>query len=323
MTTLSIMSKSISKEGKVRNCCAKVLIFLEACFAFFAYSLGAADCMKKYELTVCAVFQDEDFYLKEWLEFHKIVGVQHFYLYNNLSSDTSLEILKPYVESGLVEVIDWPVQTASERDYLENLQLPVYNHALKIAEGTSQWIAFIDLDEFLFPVKHSNLTEMLKDYQDCAGLGVNWQNFGTSWLETLPDNGLIIENLVYKAEREFVRNRIVKMIVQPQFVKEINNPHYFDFAEGYFAVDSSKRKLAAGEIMHPVVIDKVRINHYWSGTYDWLIHHKLPRRERWGLVFAPDVLELLIETLNREKDESALRFLPQLKESMFDMRGKD
>ncbi len=314
------MSKSYLRGGKVKSRYMNAWIFLSVCSTFFAYSLGHAECEKKYDLTVCAVFQDEDFYLKEWLEFHQIVGVQHFYLYNNLSSDRSLEILKPYVESGIVDLIDWPVETTCERDYLDNLQLPVYNHALKIAQNTSRWIAFIDLDEFLFPAVHANLIDLLDEYEDCAGLGVNWQNFGTSWLETLPDSGLIIENLIYKAEKDFLRNRIVKMIVRPQFVKEINNPHYFDFVEGYFAVDSAKRRLAPGEIMHPVVIDTVRINHYWSGTHDWLIHHKLPRRERWGLVFPSDVLELLIEALNREKDESALRFIPQLKEKMFDIR---
>lgn len=289
------------------------LTFFAASFAnSFACVSGGG---RKYDLTVCAVFQDEDFYLKEWLEFHKIVGVQHFYLYNNLSTDSYLTILRPYIESGEVDLFDWPVQTTSEADYLKNLQLPVYNHALTIAKQTSRWIAFIDLDEFLFPSVHPNLIEMLKEYEAIAGLAVNWQNYGTSGLEKLPEGGLIIENLIYKAEKEYIRNRIVKMIVQPQFVKAINNPHFFEYEEGYFAADSSKNRLVPG-MMHPVVIDTVRINHYWSGTYDWLIHNKLPRREQWGLVFPVEMLEFLMKALNEVKDECACRFLPQLKVNM-------
>lgn len=46
-------------------------------FAFPAYA--------QYELAICAIFQDEAAYLKEWIEFHKLVGVQHFYLYNHAS----------------------------------------------------------------------------------------------------------------------------------------------------------------------------------------------------------------------------------------------
>ena len=36
-----------------------------------------------YDLSVCAIFKDEASYLKEWIEYHKLVGVQHFYLYEN------------------------------------------------------------------------------------------------------------------------------------------------------------------------------------------------------------------------------------------------
>lgn len=269
-----------------------------------------------FDLSVCAVFQNESLYLKEWIEFHKIVGVQHFYLYNNLSTDNYLEILSPYIESGEVELIDWPVETHSERDYLDNLQLPVYNQGLSIAKETSRWIAFIDLDEFLFPVKHENLIEMLKEYEAYAGIAVNWQNYGTSGLDALPENGLIIENLIYKASADYSRNMIVKMIVQPLYVKAINNPHFFDYHEGYFAVNSSKEPLVPGVMMHPVIIETVRINHYWSGPLDWLMHHKIPRREEWGLVFPADYLEVLINTLNQEKDDCILRFLPQLKGNM-------
>ncbi len=36
------------------------------------------------------------------------MGAKHFYLYNNLSQDNYLEVLQPYIESGDVELIEWP-----------------------------------------------------------------------------------------------------------------------------------------------------------------------------------------------------------------------
>jgi hypothetical protein len=60
----------------------------------------------KYDLAICAIFQDEAPYLKEWIEFHRLVGVEHFYLYNHRSRDHYQEVLKPYILSGLVELID-------------------------------------------------------------------------------------------------------------------------------------------------------------------------------------------------------------------------
>ena len=38
---------------------------------------------KKYYCSICAIFRDEGTYLKEWIEYHRIIGIDHFYLYNN------------------------------------------------------------------------------------------------------------------------------------------------------------------------------------------------------------------------------------------------
>ena len=33
-----------------------------------------------YDLAVVAIFKDEARYLKEWLDYHLLAGVEHFYL---------------------------------------------------------------------------------------------------------------------------------------------------------------------------------------------------------------------------------------------------
>ena len=40
-----------------------------------------------YDLAVVAIFKDEGRYLREWLDYHLLAGVEHFYLYNNDSAD--------------------------------------------------------------------------------------------------------------------------------------------------------------------------------------------------------------------------------------------
>ena len=64
--------------------------------------------MKPY-LSICAIYRDEAPYLREWIEFHRLVGVERFFLYNNGSEDDHLEVLAPYVEDGIVVLHDWPV----------------------------------------------------------------------------------------------------------------------------------------------------------------------------------------------------------------------
>ena len=34
---------------------------------------------KKYTVAVCAIFKNESVFLKEWLEYHLLIGVEHFY----------------------------------------------------------------------------------------------------------------------------------------------------------------------------------------------------------------------------------------------------
>lgn len=54
------------------------------------------------------MFRNEAPYLYEWVQYHHTAGVDHFYMYDHLSTDNSLEVLQPFLEEGLFEVIPWP-----------------------------------------------------------------------------------------------------------------------------------------------------------------------------------------------------------------------
>ncbi len=95
-----------------------------------------------YDLAIVAIFKDEGKYLREWLDYHLLAGVEHFYLYNNDSSDDYKEILAPYVEANLVTLTDFPGKA---------MQYPAYEDAINKYRFESRYLAFIDLDEFIFP----------------------------------------------------------------------------------------------------------------------------------------------------------------------------
>lgn len=64
----------------------------------------------KYRISLCLIFKNEAPFLKEWLDYHLTVGIDHFYLYNNNSDDNFKDILQPYIEKGLVTLVDWPYE---------------------------------------------------------------------------------------------------------------------------------------------------------------------------------------------------------------------
>ena len=289
-----------------------IVWLLSLCCSFSSYA------REKYPLVICALFQNESFFLKEWIEFHKLVGVEHFYLYNNLSTDNYLEILTPYIQSGIVDLFDWPVTVNNQYEYLTELQLPIYNHALEIVRQSADWAAFIDLDEFLCPMRHLTLTQMLDAYRDYAGLSVNWQTFGTSRIENLRSEQLIIENLLWKAPSDWEFNKYTKMLVQPRYVHSFTqSPHYCVFYQGHFAVNSDKMPLDSFFGMQPILIDTIRIHHYWFGDRSWFLSNKMARREKWGtLPKNSDYLDSFINSFNQECDEAMLRFVSSLRANM-------
>ena len=67
-----------------------------------------------HPLVVCAIFKQEAHYLKEWIEFHRIQGFSKFFLYNNNSNDNYLEVLQPYIDKGIVDLTEWPMQSPSQ-----------------------------------------------------------------------------------------------------------------------------------------------------------------------------------------------------------------
>ena len=62
----------------------------------------------KYELAIGAITKNEGPYIKEWIDYHILVGVQKFYIYDNESTDDTAKILKPYIKKGIVEYVYFP-----------------------------------------------------------------------------------------------------------------------------------------------------------------------------------------------------------------------
>ena len=299
--------------------------FSKSCAVFFFFSTNLLLSAKyKYDLAVCAIFQNETSIMREWLEFYKIIGVQHFYLYNNYSTDNYLDILQEYIDKGEVELFDW---NFSNKDL--DAQNKAYNDALKRSKGVVKWVAFLDLDEFLFPVKEKNLRKFLKAYEEFGAVCANWVMYGTSDIERIPENGLFIEYLV---KRDLNGNKHVKSIVRPERAKHFFNcPHFAYFEEGYYQVNPDKVRFG-GPFSPYIAIDKLRINHYWARDKYYLYHYKIPRMEAlkanlmvldddsWYISRKPALsmsarewVEAIVTKINQLEDRSIQKYLHKMK----------
>lgn len=140
---------------------------------------------KKYEVSICALFRDESPYLKEWIEYHRVVGVEHFYLYNNFSRDNYKMVLKPYIEEGIVTLVDWPYPKA---------QMEAYSDCVKNYSNETNWIGFIDLDEFVVPNKVNSINIILNKFKNRPTVIFQWKYFGSSGFIQRDLNSPVIED---------------------------------------------------------------------------------------------------------------------------------
>ncbi len=199
------------------------------------------------ELAIGAIMKDEGPYLKEWLDFHILIGVNKFYLYDNDSTDNTTEILKPYIERGIVEYHFIPGK---------NMQLSAYTEIIQQHSNDCRWLSFIDLDEFLVPVQHKNIIEYLHTLpQNFATLITSWVLYGSSNHEQKPD-GLVIENYKYRKKQPSG----VKSIVNPRLIV---SPRIHVSHVAGFIIDGNGKKLGRiNQTDNPPAIDKIRVNHY-------------------------------------------------------------
>lgn len=166
----------------------------------------------KYFLSAFVRVKNEGRFLPEWVAYNIGLGVEHFYVYNNGSSDGTELLLEPMIDSGVVTLIDWPSS-------------PIYPsadlHFFEHFGRDSTWVAVFDPDEFLVEAGDRQLVQLLRSSARTPAIGFNWRYYGSSGHDQLPQ-GLIVEN--FQACDPHLDHH-VKVILQPSKLRRLRNPH--------------------------------------------------------------------------------------------------
>jgi hypothetical protein len=260
--------------------------------------------MPKPYLSICAIYRWEGPYLREWVAFHKVMGVERFFLYDNLSDDEHREALAPYVEEGTVELTDWPMFPA---------QVQAYDDCIARHREDSRWIAFVDIDEFLFSPTGRPLPEVLARYEEYSAVGVNRVTFGTSGHETRRP-GLVLENYTRRIVLRRPQQTAMKSIVDPRRVERALGPHHFEYREGH-AVDEAENAVEA-QFAVTDTSDVLRVNHYFTRSEEERVA-KLQRPRAGGGELRPEAVHpgkgLREDRRFGVEDDAILVFLPALR----------
>ena len=211
----------------------------------------------KRNITVCysVVFggYDDAGELLQNLEFDRLMGAEHLYIYNHSVGPRLDAMMRSYVRDGLLTVLPMPAVDVVVRGYY-------HGHNLAIADcfyrnkHTSRYVALHDTDEYITPLKHTSWLDMIQHIEEkskrttqtaafefqhtfscvpknTTDVSHNHSNLTTSELEFIKKHNVSYfmrsrgQNLLPFPTRE-------KTIYRPELVAEVTTHFVVRFAKG-------------------------------------------------------------------------------------------
>lgn len=176
-----------------------------------------------HRLAIAAIMKDEAPYIVEWLSYHKAAGVSKFFLYDNGSTDNTVELIKPFIKEGIVELNVCILPAA---------QMQVYQDAIRRSRYICEYLAVIDIDEFILPINGKYLpdavADTLKEFPEKAGVAMPWRFFGSA-NKMVYEPEEVTKRFQYRAKDEFKPNRQTKIIFNPRLASYMITPHNAHF----------------------------------------------------------------------------------------------
>lgn len=222
-------------------------------------------------ITLGLVARDESKYLKEWVLYHHLIGVNNFVIYlHNCVDDSILQLKKLNIPMEIriknTASLGWEVKN--------EMYQQIFDHAI------TEYVCCLDIDEFIFMPNLENINEFLdqKKFTNTGGIVLFQNVFGPNGHVKSPE-GLVIDNYtkrnpdsisypnhfpIHKHPYDMFKN--IKTIIKKQHLKKILNSHDYicdkpivDENGDIFAKYKNNRQLS-----------NIRINHYYTKSVeDW------------------------------------------------------
>lgn len=225
----------------------------------------------KHNLSLIAIFKNESHILKEWIEHYIKEGVDKFYLIDNDSEDNYIDILKPYVDKNIVDIIV---------DTNKHVQNELYNKYFLEKIKTDKWVIVCDLDEFIYSRNGYN---KISDYLDTIPENINqvytlWKMFGSNGHIDQPDS--VIKSFTKRFEYKNKKTTPVKTISRGKCIVKIDL--HLSKCDGIHIIcsdnikinNNNKTQITSEDILSNC---NLHLNHYAIQSLKWFIKVKMTR----------------------------------------------
>jgi hypothetical protein len=199
------------------------------------------------KIALVCIAKNEDHYIKEWVDYHKIIGFDHIFIYQNN--------WRCAVNDQDVTKIDFDGQTK---------QVEAYNDFIQNRSADYDWVAFLDIDEFLVLNQHRDVKHFINDYSEFEAVGINWKLFGDNGLTNVVDGNYNVLSRFKMAQNGL--NPHIKTIVK------LGNPDLYMYVHGpscNIKVVGTDKEVITDEhnqLNENGLYDIAQINHYFVKT---------------------------------------------------------
>lgn len=215
-------------------------------------------------IALVAIVRNEADYIRDWLLFHALGGVTDFFIYDNKSTDLTVEIAKSITALN-VTIIPWALDTSSHKPkMILPRQIMAYCHAICNFGGAYRWMAFIDIDEFLVPVNTCNILDSLAALSGVSNISLPWVMFGHGGHDKMP-SGPVPLAYAHRAQNQTGSLLNYKCIVDPCDVRQVSTHKFETHSMGNTTanmlgkVTSNKTRGARSFITNA----NLQLNHYY------------------------------------------------------------
>lgn len=246
------------------------------------------------KVALVCIAKNEDNYIQEWIDYHKKLGYDDIFIYQN---NWRCQIEEPNVIK-----IEYDGEVR---------QVSAYNDFIQKNKTNYDWASFFDVDEFLVLKKHKNIKEFIKDYQDFDGIGVNWVLFG--------DNNLTGDTDDYSVVKRFTKRQLDVNEHIKSTIKLTDDVVMSVHAPSNKMLCNTNKELFFGSFNRNTLDDIAQINHYFCKTIEEFIE-KI-NRGRSDTFQKRTIDEFGGHNANDIEDITALKFMYNDNNNLFNTQG--
>lgn len=209
------------------------------------------------QFAICAIAKDENSYVLEWAAYHLGIGFDHVFIYDNQSKNPLVNEFAGNKADKYVTITRWP--TALGR----NAQIEAYAHCIEHHGSRFDWIAIIDLDEFINLKMDKSINDFLSRFENADGIVVNWRIFGSSGEQTYRP-APTMARFTRASPVSFHPNGLVKSIFRPRSVVGFR-VHHALYREDALVLTTARLRMHGTDYVDPIMINlaEAQINHYF------------------------------------------------------------